>query len=157
MRYGTGQRRKMIKHKYSYGIIVFYRFPRSIKYLLLKHKAGHWSFPKGHKESGESKMETAIRELWEESGIKKISFLNKNTLITENYKFKNTNGVLIYKKVGYFIAESKVKTVRIDNNEICNFKWCTFEKALSRVTFKQSGDLLKIVHRMITKKILSEE
>ena len=35
------------------GVIVYFEFPRSTKYLIVKHKKGHWSFAKGHKEKDE--------------------------------------------------------------------------------------------------------
>ena len=53
----------------SSGIVVFFRSKKSIEYLLLKHIQGHWSFPKGHIEEGETLEETAIRETFEETGI----------------------------------------------------------------------------------------
>ena len=41
--------------------------------LLLQHsdkkKQGHWDFPKGHVEDGETELQTALRELAEETGI----------------------------------------------------------------------------------------
>ena len=55
----------------SCGGIVF-RKKGDVKYLLIKHKeegGGHWDFPKGHIESGESEEVTALRELKEETGI----------------------------------------------------------------------------------------
>ena len=42
---------------------------------------GHWDFPKGHVDKGETEVETAIRELEEETGVKNIIFfkqLSKN-------------------------------------------------------------------------------
>lgn len=40
------------------------------KFLLLKH-ANRFDLPKGHQEEGETDFDTAYRELWEETGIKK--------------------------------------------------------------------------------------
>ena len=37
--------------------------------LMIRHKNGTWVFPKGHIESGESKTETAEREVQEEAGV----------------------------------------------------------------------------------------
>lgn len=34
------------------------------------HGAGTWSFPGGHQEYGEDPVETAVREIWEETGIR---------------------------------------------------------------------------------------
>ncbi len=57
------------KKNHSVGIILFHRFPRKIMYLLLKQHQGHWGFPKGHIEKGERLIDTAVRELREETGI----------------------------------------------------------------------------------------
>ena len=64
----------------SIGVIVFCRFPRSLKYLILKHRKGHWSFAKGHSMTGETAIETAIRELHEEAGIDEVEFIAKKIL-----------------------------------------------------------------------------
>lgn len=34
---------------------------------------GKWSFPKGHKKRGESDLQCALRELWEETGVTPLS------------------------------------------------------------------------------------
>jgi 8-oxo-dGTP pyrophosphatase MutT (NUDIX family) len=136
------------KRHHSVGIILYFRFPRSLKYLLVKQHQGHWGFPKGHIEKGEKFIDTAIRELKEETGIKKIKFLKKKILFRDNYSFTNTNAKII-KMVDYFIAESLVNKVKIDNYEILNFKWLTYEKALSKITFKESKKILKQANKFI--------
>ena len=37
--------------------------------LLIHQRKGHWSFPKGHVESGETEEMTALREVKEEVGL----------------------------------------------------------------------------------------
>ena len=38
--------------------------------VLLRHRfGGHWSFPKGHVEAGETERQTALREVKEETGL----------------------------------------------------------------------------------------
>lgn len=37
--------------------------------LLIRHRNGSWVFPKGHIESGESKVDAAVREVEEEAGV----------------------------------------------------------------------------------------
>ena len=37
--------------------------------LLIRHRNGSWVFPKGHIEPGESKVDTAVREVEEEAGV----------------------------------------------------------------------------------------
>lgn len=140
-----------MKTDQSMGVIVFFRFPRSVKFLLIKHKKGHWSFPKGHADKGETKMEAALRELREETKITKIQLLKKRILLRESYKFTNGKGVKILKKVNYFIAEAKNKKVKIDLNEVVNYKWCTFGEGLKKITFNESKSILKKADRIIAK------
>jgi len=58
---------------YSFGVIPIFRKVKGsegYRFLLVKHaQADYWGFPKGHQEIGESDVETALRELAEETGI----------------------------------------------------------------------------------------
>ena len=51
----------------SCGVIVFRRTPE-LSFLLMKH-SHRYDLPKGHTEEGETEIETALREMWEETGI----------------------------------------------------------------------------------------
>ena len=138
----------MIKD-YSSGIILYYRFPNKIKYLLLKHRQGHWTFCKGHKNSGERKIDAAIRELEEETGITKFNFLKKSVMVRETYFVKNGSGVKKLKSNDYYIAESKKKNVKIDGSEILKFRWCGYNAALKQITFNQSKTTLRKANKFI--------
>ena len=57
-------------HEKSCGAIVYRRYHGNIEILLIKHiNSGHWSFPKGHVEEGETEVETAQREIKEETNL----------------------------------------------------------------------------------------
>ena len=141
-----------VKKHHSIGIILFFRFPRKIKFLLLKQHQGHWGFPKGHVEKGEKYLDTAIRELKEETGIKKIKLIKNKILLRDFYSYNNGKNKII-KTVDYFIAESLVDNVKIDNKEIINFKWVTFEKGTDRLTFSKSKRILKSANKIINEHI----
>ncbi len=145
----------VIKDK-SIGVILYCKFPRSLKFLILKHKKGHWSFAKGHRDKGESAIETAIRELHEEAGLDNVEFISKRILITEEYSFLNKNNDKVRKQVSYFIAKSKSKKVKIDRKEIIGFKWCTAGSADKVITYKQSKKTLKKANKLILKKIIKK-
>ena len=52
------------------GFIVYKLDDDGQKYLMLYQKeTGTWSFPKGHMLPGETEMQTALRELYEETGL----------------------------------------------------------------------------------------
>lgn len=138
-----------MKNDISMGVIVFCRFPRSVKYLIIKHRKGHWAFPKGHADKGETKLETALRELKEETGVTRVTLLKKRVLLKEAYKFTDRKGVKILKKVNYFIAEAKTRKVEIDFEEVTNFRWATLKAGMEKITFDESKSVLKKADKIV--------
>ena len=60
-----------MKQEKSCGAVVTRKVGNGIEILLIRHKnGGHWAFPKGHVERDETETETALREIWEETGLK---------------------------------------------------------------------------------------
>jgi tRNA nucleotidyltransferase (CCA-adding enzyme) len=135
----------------SIGVILYCKFPRSLKFLILKHRKGHWSFAKGHREKGETSIETAKRELHEEAGIDDAKFISKKILLKEKYTFLNREQFEVRKEVRYYIAGTKTKRIKIDNKEIINYEWCTLKAAEKLITYKQSRKTIKKADSLITK------
>lgn len=102
------------------------------KVLLVQHNEGHWDFPKGHMEAGEKEEETAIREVWEETGIAIEIVSSKRYEI--NYKSKMN----IQKKVIFFEAKKIDGTLRNQESEIQNVEWVPIEKAFEKITYERS-------------------
>ena len=81
-------------HEKSCGAIVYRKYHGNTEILLIKHiNSGHWSFPKGHVEEGETEEETAKREIMEETGID----VNLDTTFREivTYSPKKDNPLLL--------------------------------------------------------------
>ena len=53
----------------SCGVLVYRDVDSVREYLLVLQSGGSWSIPKGHMEAGETEKETALRELFEETGL----------------------------------------------------------------------------------------
>jgi 8-oxo-dGTP pyrophosphatase MutT (NUDIX family) len=59
-----------VNQEKSCGAVVYRKYHGNTEILLIRHiKSGYWSFPKGHVEEGETEEETAIREVFEETGL----------------------------------------------------------------------------------------
>jgi bis(5'-nucleosidyl)-tetraphosphatase len=137
---------------YSVGIILFIKENSEIKYLILKHKPGHWTFCKGHPNKDEEKHESARRELLEEAGISNISFLFEETIAEQEYIIRNPDNS-IFKKVEFFIAEAFSREVKIDNKEIVDYVWLNFAEAKEKITFAGTKEILENINDIIIKNV----
>ena len=95
--------------------------------LLVKHNAGHWDFPKGHMEDGETEIETAIREVKEETNLdvkeedlKLITIVSGNTrrfrYTTKQAKFSQDNKV---KQKALSLGEDLINFLNDNNIKNC--------------------------------------
>jgi len=114
-------------------------------YLLVRHVAGHWGFPKGHPEEGESYLDTALRELAEETGIARVS-VNADRPFEEQYLFTKRSGKRVHKKVVYFVGEvSAGQSVRLQASEVSDYAWGDAAQTRARMSFDEGRALLDTV------------
>ena len=115
------------------------------KILLVKMHNGNWGFPKGHIENNETKEETAIREVHEETNV--------NIKIIPNFEreIKYIPNEKTIKKVTIFAGITQDEDVKIDTFEIEAFQWCTYEEALKLVTYKLQKDVLEKARKVFVK------
>ena len=131
------------EYEKSCGAIVFNE--NTEKVLLVKMHNGNWGFPKGHIENNETKEETAIREVLEETNvkIKIIPDFEREIKYIPNEK--------TIKKVVLFAGVTADEDVKIDTFEIEDFQWCTYEEALKLVTYKLQKDVLENARKIFIK------
>ncbi|WP_293130717.1 NUDIX domain-containing protein [Microcoleus sp. bin38.metabat.b11b12b14.051] len=103
-------------------------------FLLIQHQAGHWAFPKGHPNPGESPAETARREFAEETGISDFEMLDEPSF-TEHYSFVQ-DGEPIDKTVTYFLGFVSSMDVVLQVEEVQNSAWVSGEEAIKLITFE---------------------
>jgi len=139
----------------SYGIIPVYEKEKKLYFLMVLHKAGHWAFPKGHLIGNETPLETAKRELYEETGIKDCKIIKpKNISFEEKYSFEE-NGQIFDKTVNYFIGLVKNKSTKTPSKfkkEILSTRWATYSEAINLLTYKEAKDMLKKVKEYLINK-----
>ena len=130
----------MIREK-SAGIVVCYDEDGITEYLLLYYSGGHWDFPKGHQNEKETDIETAKRELFEETGLRDIELISGfNDRI--HYFFRNPDKELISKDVVFLLAKSKTKEI-ILSYEHNGYLWLKYDDALKRLTYENARKVLK--------------
>ncbi len=135
-----------MKKAYSFGIIPLRLKNLEWQILLVQLHAGHWSFPKGHAEKEESAIQTAERELFEETGLFVESYLN-DKLYQEDYFFKQGT-TLIKKKVGYFAAIVKGK-VTLQTEEIKNYQWLNVVDTLNQLSFSKNKEMVQELSQLL--------
>lgn len=105
-------------HEKSCGAIVYRKFHGNTEILLIKHiNSGHWSFPKGHVEAGETEVQTAHREILEETSIDVIIDPTFRETVTYSPK-KDTIKVVVY-----FLAKAKNVDFVPQEDEISEIRW----------------------------------
>lgn len=124
----------------SAGAVIFRKEKSNIYYLVLHYQAGHWDFVKGNVEKGEEIKQTITRETEEEIGIKNLEFI-KGFKETIEYFYK-LKGRTIFKTVVFFLAETKIKEIKLSQEHI-GFAWLTYKDALEHLTFENAKEVLK--------------
>ena len=95
----------------SAGVIIFRRDAGKLFYLLLRHSAGHWDFPKGHIEKGETSYKAALREAEEESGLNDLSLVSRwKKTIRYQYRWE---GEWRLKFVVFFLGRTHEKRITL--------------------------------------------
>ncbi|TXG79915.1 MAG: NUDIX domain-containing protein [Spirochaetes bacterium] len=154
----------------SYGLVPISK--DKTKVLITKSKSGFWGFAKGHPDEGESEKATAIRENIEEIGIKvgidelmEEITMEDNMNISEEQLMKHlkkmiekgesphVNSVGLSKRllVFYPFIDSENQIPEIDNNEVLDSKWCTWEDAekLMKETKSNQIEILKKAKKLV--------
>ena len=131
-----GEKMAELKKETSCGCII----TKNNKVLLVYEKRGNfWGFPKGHMEEGETEIETALREVKEEVGIDVK--INPEKRYPINYIIGNE----IDKTTVLYLATPITEDVVMQEAEIENFKWCSYEEALETLKFDNLKELFKEV------------
>ena len=136
-----------IKKEKSCGAILYRYLGVDLYILMIQMNIGHWSFPKGHMEGNETEIETAIREVKEETNIDIIVDRNFREVTT----YSPLNGIL--KDVVYFVATPISNHLVPQEEEVSDAKWVHSDDALNIVTYESDRNILYKAIQFIKKKI----
>lgn len=142
----------MLREK-SCGVVPFREVDGEIRYLVISSavtKREHWEFPKGGVEKGEREVETALRELQEETGVSDVRLL-PGYREPIRYIYRRPEG-LVFKQVIYFIGKVGNPEVTLRLEEAKDFRWATYEEARTLLRHGNARELLYRCHAFITGK-----
>ena len=127
-----------MKKEKSCGAVVYKFQNNQLLFLLIKSKKGHhYSFPKGHVENNETEIETALREIKEETNLDVIVDTNYRSVITYS-PMEN-----VMKDVVYFVATPTGEEKVIPQvEEVSSAKWLYYSQALKQITHENEKNVL---------------
>ena len=135
----------MMKREKSCGVLVLRQQEDELYVVLLRHRfGGHWSFPKGHVEAGESERQTALREVREETGLTGIKLMDG---FRESVEYSPKPGVK--KQVVYFLGTTEQEKLIRQEEEISEIMWAPLSRAAELVSFANDKRLLRHAQRRL--------
>ena len=115
--------------------------------LMIKHTAGgHYSFPKGHVEVGETETMTAEREVLEETSVK----IHINEKFRQPVYYRPRPGVK--KEVVYFLAFTRQTEICPRPGEVAEVDWIPIDKAKDLLTHGNDKHVLELAMKYVEDK-----
>ena len=138
-----------MNYEYSCGAVVFTRIDGVPHYVLVRAKdqpEGCHGFPKGHMEPGETEEQTALREIFEETGVR-VRLLEGFRAVTE-YPLPKPD---TRKRVVFFLAEYEGQETTVLESELAAITIAPWPRALELTEFADSKRILTDAHNFLTK------
>ena len=143
----------------SVGAVIFRRDGSGNRsFLLLHYPSGHWDFPKGHVEKGESEKDTLRRETMEETGIKDLEIIpGFRKQIIYFYRAKGRErekrlhsgrGIFILKKVVFYLAETEEQDIELSFEHV-DHVWLPEGMAEKRITFPDPKKIFRMARNFL--------
>lgn len=123
-----------MKREFSAGGVLF----KNGNVLLIKNPSGVWTFPKGNIEPGEKPEETAVREVYEETGVKG-EIVN---YIGEIHYWYTLKGERIFKTVKYYLMKHKEGEPK-PSWEVKDAKFFPIEEAKKLLRYKGDKEIFR--------------
>jgi len=143
----------MFNKEFSFGAIVYKMLDNDPVFLLVSSKRNQlWGFPKGHAEKDESELETATREIFEETGISKVEFIEnfrQEDVYMINDFLSDTKSSRVEKHSVYFLALALDDALNFDKNEISKLGWFDLKQALGLLYFVNQRKFISLAYNLI--------
>ena len=135
-----------MNREYSCGAVVFTRRGGDLLFVVVQEMSGMHSFPKGHMEKDETEIETARREVLEETGLQPV-FLD-GFRETDEYAPAEKPGTR--KRVAYFLAECGDAAPFPQPGEIRKVLLLPYDRAMQAFAHEGPKRVLAAAHAFLT-------
>lgn len=127
-----------MEYETSCGAVVFTRRGDEILYVIIRSIEGIYGFPKGHMEGDETPEETAMREIFEEVGLRPRLLPGFRT--EEEHALPRKPGVM--KRVIYFVAEYADQEIVYQPEELVGAQLLPYEQARALFSYENTKKIL---------------
>ena len=131
----------------SCGAVVFTRVDGEVRYVLARSLRGHYGFPKGHVEHGETEEETALREIREEVGLHPQLVPGFREI--SEYTLPLTG---IPKQVVIFLAEYRDQRIVPQKEELMSAELVPYRKAMELLPYENDRRILTAADAFLHRK-----
>lgn len=135
----------MSEMEYSCGAVLYTMKNGTPRYVLVC--GSYYGFPKGHMEAGETKEQTALREIYEETGVH--ATLEPGFCMLDTFDLPSKPGVR--KEVTFFLASYGPGEHPQPRNEIRRVRVVPYETALAMLWHPSLKAILRAAHAQIMK------
>jgi 8-oxo-dGTP pyrophosphatase MutT (NUDIX family) len=139
---------KAKKNEHSAGAVVCDSLDVRAKIIIyLRNKATQWCLPKGKIESGEKPVDTALREVLEETGVraKPVKYIED---IYYQYN-RQDKQIVINKTVSFFLMQKLSQDQKPSDPEVEEIQWLPISQAVGRLSFESEREIVKKAQKMI--------
>lgn len=130
----------------SCGAVVFTRENGQIRYVLAQAAGGHYGFPKGHVEAGETETDTALREVFEEVHLRP-TLIDGFREVSEYY----IPAIDVEKQVVFFLGEYAGQDIQYQKEELRSAALVTFDEAMELLQHEENKRILTYANIFLTK------
>ncbi len=134
-----------MKLEKSCGAVVYTVRSGELLFLLVQERSGAYSFPKGHMEGNETEIETARREILEETGLRPA--FRPGFRETDAYDLREAPGTR--KQVVYFLAECGEENASPRPGEIRKIELLPYDQAMQRFSYEGTRRVLTAAYHFL--------
>ena len=136
-----------MKSEKSCGAVVFTRISGQLLYVIIKSKEGIYGFPKGHMEGKETEVETAIREVQEETGLQIA--LVEGFRVEDSYPVIREGAPVFMKHVVYFLGQYNEQIIVPQETEVTDIQLMDYDTAMASFQFENLRHILAQAHNYL--------